>query len=245
MRFAILSSIALHAAVVLGALRAGLRPHDDERGAVPVEISIEPTVTPPAPEPVPSPEEAAKTVPPARRASAASVRPSPPRSASSANTLAAKDRSSEPAPGPNLPLDLTGETVVLASTSTTSGGSGRADGDGARGDGPGGAPRGNGPTTGTGPVDRSGGVSLAEKSWACPWPHEADTQQIDEQVVVIKVVVGPEGRVESATLVSDPGHGFGAAAIACALHTRFVAARDRDGRPVRSESPPVRVQFTR
>jgi protein TonB len=46
-------------------------------------------------------------------------------------------------------------------------------------------------------------------------------------------------------VLADPGHGFGAAAVACALRTRFVPARARSGQAVRSLSPPIRVRFTR
>jgi protein TonB len=100
-------------------------------------------------------------------------------------------------------------------------------------------------TVGAGLGDRSGGVSLEDPSWSCPWPPEADAERIDEQTVVIKVVVAPSGAVHAATVVSDPGHGFGPAAIACALRHRFTPARDRNGRPVRAESPSVVVHFTR
>jgi protein TonB len=44
--------------------------------------------------------------------------------------------------------------------------------------------------------------------------------------VVIRVVAAADGRAASAELVSDPGHSFGAAAIACALRTRFSPARE-------------------
>jgi protein TonB len=98
---------------------------------------------------------------------------------------------------------------------------------------------------GAGPGDRSGSVSLEDQSWSCPWPRGADADQIDEQTVVIRVVVDADGRVESARVLSDPGHGFGEAAVACALRSRFNPARDRAGRPTRSSSPPILVRFTR
>jgi protein TonB len=63
--------------------------------------------------------------------------------------------------------------------------------------------------------------------------------------VVLRVVVDASGTADSARVLADPGHGFGAAAVACALRTRFVPARARDGTPVRSTSPPIRVRFTR
>ena len=94
-------------------------------------------------------------------------------------------------------------------------------------------------------LDRSTPVALADQSWSCPWPTDADSLQIDEQVVVIRVVVRCDGTAESVALVSDPGHGFAAAAAACALRTRFAPARAANGNPVRATSPPIRVRFTR
>jgi TonB family protein len=61
----------------------------------------------------------------------------------------------------------------------------------------------------------------------------------------VRVTVGPEGRVESVRLVSDPGWGFGAAAVRCARAARFGPALDLQGRPVRASSPPIRVRFSR
>jgi protein TonB len=86
---------------------------------------------------------------------------------------------------------------------------------------------------------------VPEGEWRCPWPRQADDAQIDEQVAVVRVVARADGSVESTALIDDPGYGFGAAAMACALGRRFIPARDRDGRPVRAKSPPIRVRFTR
>ena len=57
------------------------------------------------------------------------------------------------------------------------------------------------------PPDLSTPVSLRVERWSCPWPPEADSERIDEQTVVIRVVVDPEGIVEAAELVGEPGHG--------------------------------------
>jgi protein TonB len=93
--------------------------------------------------------------------------------------------------------------------------------------------------------DRSRPVSLADDEWQCAWPRSADAEDIDEQSVVIRVAVRSDGAVASTRLVSDPGHGFGAAALACAVRTHFTPACDRHGRPLFAESPPIRVRFTR
>jgi protein TonB len=145
---------------------------------------------------------------------------------------------------PGAPFDLTGETPVVG---TSARGMGTAVGRGensasVRGNGnePGVASDGRDP----GP-DRSTTVSLEGQSWSCPWPPKADSERIDEQTVVIRVVVDPGGSVESAELVVDPGRGFGKAAVACAWDTRFTPAHDRAGNAVRARSPPIRVRFTR
>ena len=88
-------------------------------------------------------------------------------------------------------------------------------------------------------------VTLPAKQWRCPWPSEAEQLGIDEQLVVLRVVVTAEGRVSAAEVVSDPGHGFGAAALACARTARFVPARDAAGRAYAATSPPIRVRFSR
>ena len=62
---------------------------------------------------------------------------------------------------------------------------------------------------------------------------------------MIRVVVTARGAVESAEIVTDPGDGFGAAALACARRTRFSPALDPRGRPIRARSPAIRVHFTR
>jgi protein TonB len=94
-------------------------------------------------------------------------------------------------------------------------------------------------------ADRSAPVVLASESWSCPWPAEADPLPIDEETVVIRVVVRPDGTTASVAVVSDPGHGFGEAAASCARRTTFVPARAPDGQPVRATSAPIRVRFTR
>ncbi len=94
-------------------------------------------------------------------------------------------------------------------------------------------------------VDRARPVGVLDPSWSCPWPREADAESIDEQVAVVRVTVRQDGTVETASIVSDPGFGFGRAALACARASRFAAARNREGHPMRAESGPIRVRFTR
>ncbi len=101
------------------------------------------------------------------------------------------------------------------------------------------------PGTSSGSGRRPSPVSLATEDWSCPWPAEADADRIDEQTVVIRVVVKAGGDPQSAAVLTDPGHGFGAAARACAMRTHFTPARDARGEPIPATSPPIRVRFTR
>ncbi len=92
--------------------------------------------------------------------------------------------------------------------------------------------------------DLSRPIALADPDWTCPWPREADDAQIDEQAAIVRVVVSPEGRCESAAVVLDPGYGFGPQATKCARDAQFLPAHDRNGQPIRGNSS-IRVRFTR
>jgi protein TonB len=197
-------------------------------------------VTPPPP-PKPPPEP--PRVEPARERPAlaksdrpvqrrADARPPPP---AQAGQIIAREE------GPRAPLDLTGEAFVTGTAQAYAGGVT--------------SPTGTNPspvethqvdpTAPPGEPDRSHPVRLADEDWRCPWPREAEAEQIDEQVAVVRVVVRTDGTVASARIVRDPGHGFGPAAVDCALRAQFTAAADAAGHPVQAESPPVRVRFTR
>jgi protein TonB len=148
-------------------------------------------------------------------------------------------------PRTDVPVDLTKDAFVIGGATAYAGGTTTAQGtnkvavSSSRVDPN--AP----PLAHTGEADRTRPVSLNNDEWRCPWPPEADTERIDEQSVVIRVKVRVDGTATSARVVADPGHGFGQAAVACALATRFLPARDQAGRPIEAESPPVRVRFTR
>lgn len=93
--------------------------------------------------------------------------------------------------------------------------------------------------------DLSKPVALEGGRWDCPWPAEADREQIDSQLVVIRVTVAPDGAPLSARVTRDPGFGFGPAAQACAMRRHYAPALDASGTPITSESPPIRVHFSR
>lgn len=183
-----------------------------------------PTPTPPPPAPAPVP-----TAP--RQATVA--RPPPPAQAGNIVAQAVE---------PSGPVDLTQDTFVTGTAEAYAGGVTTSTGTSttavtAQEVAPGPQP--------TGPQDRSSVVGLDDDSWSCPWPKDAEEQDIDEQLVVLRVTVRADGTAESASLASDPGHGFGQAALACALATRFSPARDASGQAITARSPPIRVRFTR
>jgi len=94
-------------------------------------------------------------------------------------------------------------------------------------------------------VDLSRTAELAGSGeWRCPFPPEADADQVDDASAVIEVTVGADGRASGARVLQDPGHGFGREARACAMRESYVPALDRDGRAV-SSSKKFRVKFER
>lgn len=108
-----------------------------------------------------------------------------------------------------------------------------------------GAPAPPAPPAAAGP-DRSAPPGLVgSTSWSCPFPPEADADQIDQANVVIMVTVRPDGSPLSVKIVNDPGHGFGRAARMCALGRRYTPGQDRSGAALTATTPPIRVNFTR
>jgi protein TonB len=205
------------------------RVHD----AIATERAVDMTPPPPPP-PASSSAKAASTVMPARVARAPRAsHPAPSAPAQAGKIVAAA----------SLPADFTGLSFVVGSGSSYAGGTTTAKGTShAPVDGPV-AP--DGVAKATSARDRSRAVALDEAAWSCPWPAEADAQQVNEQTVVLRVAVRADGRAERVDVLSDPGFGFGAAARSCALATRFEAARDSSGQPIAASSPPIRVHFFR
>ena len=204
------------------------RVHD----AIVIERTVD--VTPPPPQaPTPAPESPrAHTPRVARAARSAHARPAAP--AQAAQLAAA---SSEPA-------DFTASAFVAGSGASYAGGATTKTGTSRT------PAHGNIATEATGDGatvarSRARSVSLDQAAWNCPWPAEADAQQVNEQTVVVRVAVRADGRADRVDVLSDPGFGFGPAARFCALRTRFEAARDPVGQPIAALSPPIRVHFFR
>ena len=193
----------------------------------------------------PSPLKIPVTTAPLTQPTVARARAVRPRAERAAPPTPASRAAAIIAPETTAPVDLTGETVVIGSGKTFAGGVTAATGTNSLAGQTRGTEEGTPSGAPTGARDLSRPISLESQNWSCPWPHEADDAQIDEQIVVIRVLVAADGHAESADVISDPGRGFGASATSCALRTRFGPARDQHGDPVRARSPPIRVTFTR
>jgi len=236
---AMIAALAAHVSLVVG-LRHVAPAAEPATAETLAEVDV--ALLPPSAPPHAQPEEAAaerRSPPPkihdarAPRASASEPK------AAQAATVVAQQRV------PGAPLDLTADTVVTGTANAYVGGVTTPRGTSTSAvpeRGPAEAP---GATLPLASPDRSSPVSLESENWSCPWPREADAEQIDDNTVILRVVVDPSGAAVTATVLADPGHGFGSAAAACAMRTRFTPARDRTGHPVRSTSPPIRVRFTR
>ncbi len=205
--------------------------------AVAAERSVDIKLPPPPPPPPAEPEA------PVARAAPSAVRERV--RGLARHAPAAPAQAGQVAAATDAPLDFTGSAFVVGSGSTYAGGTTTARGT-SRAPASG-AVAANG--HGDGQVvarSRAKPVSLDQASWNCPWPAEADARQVDQETVVIRVAVRPDGRVERADVLDDPGFGFGRAARDCALSSRaFAPALDASGAPVGGMSPPIRVHFYR
>jgi len=93
--------------------------------------------------------------------------------------------------------------------------------------------------------DRSRSATPAVPAWDCSrlFPNAADAG--DYATVLIAVSVDSNGSAKGVAMLRDPGHGFGAAAIKCAMGQRYQSALDRAGSPVAATTPPILVRFSR
>jgi protein TonB len=199
--------------------------------ARPVEIPVRP---PAQTEPPPTPD-ATRTVQPSPKRSSS-------RSRAQAPAQAAQIVASVPAP--SEPIDL-GDAFVVGGGTVYVGGSTTASGTATRKvDGPAAAPSPPVPRALAELPDRSRPLGLTDPDWTCPWPSEADDSPIDEEVAIVRVEVSPDGQCESASVVRDPGHGFGTQAARCAKQATFLPALDRHGNATRSATA-IRVRFVR
>lgn len=238
----VMLSLTTHAAAVWWA-EGWVQGPDAAPTNVVFELVEMPPAEPPTPAPVSEPEpepmpKPALSKPRARRASPS--RPSPAESAAPTAPVPAAEALAQ-----GGPVDFTNSTFITGRASALAGGVSTGAGirgvQGARKSAVG--PRRAG--GGRGEPSRARSVRLGGNEWQCDWPAAAVAEDIYEQFVVLRVVARADGNVERVTIVEDPGHGFGAAAMGCARRTRFTPARDALGAPVRATSPPIRVRFTR
>jgi hypothetical protein len=80
-------------------------------------------------------------------------------------------------------------------------------------------------------VDKSRPVQFpVGQMWNCPFPP--GTAAIDSATVSLRVTVEPDGTASNASILSDPGRGFGPAARTCVVGRRYAPALDRNGTPM-------------
>ena len=231
---------ALHAGAWLVATRWHRAAHANEPIRTPdLEIALDeaPPPAPAAPEPPPpaasQPPSAAPAAPKLKATHVASV-------PAQAGAIVAREAD------PNAPVDLSADAFVSGTASAYAGGVTASSGTSTHAVSQLSAPATPPPAAAIVKAPLlSRPVELSGDEWQCPWPREAEAAEIDEQTVTLRARVDADGRARSVSLLDDPGLGFGAAARACALQTRFSPALDRDGNPVAANSPPIRVRFTR
>lgn len=209
----------------------------------PEEIEILRDETPPPPPP-PVAESKPEMAPPVAHPAAHEPPPPP---AQAAKVLTAE-------PKPDEPVDLTGNTIVQGNAETYAGGFTTANGTGTTAartaPGPSGVPGGTGPVQTAAPAaapvgpDLSRHASIGNHEWRCPFPSEADTAQIDEAYVTLRIDVRADGSADSVRVVADPGNGFGREARRCATSMRYTTELDRQGSPTPATIT-TRVHFQR
>lgn len=93
--------------------------------------------------------------------------------------------------------------------------------------------------------DRTRSAGPEGTAWDCSRLYPADPDAGDYATVLIAVSLEADGRPKRVALLRDPGHGFGAAAIRCAMGQRYRPALDNKGDPIAATTPPITVRFSR
>lgn len=220
---AVLHAFASWARDVHGAVSNRLAQTYDVDIVKPVEKPEEPP--PPPPEEKEPPKQVVKEQPKDEPP------PQPPAAADAAKVLMAE-------PAKDEPVDLTNNTFLNGNADTAVGGTTQIGGTAKVATNNAaavatGVPGG----TGTAPappavkVDRSRAAQILNKAnlERCPFPAEADAEQVDEATVGIEVRIAADGRPETVAVTRDPGHGFGREARKCALREKYSPALDVDG----------------
>jgi periplasmic protein TonB len=156
-------------------------------------------------------------------------------------TAPAEDFNAEPA-------DFTmvqGEGTVYAGGTTSAIGTSRSAARGPASDAPATVQRSIEVQKATPQPDRSRSATPVSPAWDCSRLFPADADAGDFATVLIAVSVGLDGLPKRVAMLRDPGHGFGAAAIQCAMSQRYSTALDRQGSAVAATTPPIIVRFSR
>lgn len=213
-----------------------------------IDLDTSKPVEPPPPQPPPEPEQEKAPTPAAANAAAPEAPPPPPEAAQAGKVLTAE-------PDPNDPVDLTGGGFVTGTGTSYAGGVTQANGTGktavynpaAKATGvPGGTGTAPAPVVVAAGPDKSRGAGLSGASeWKCPWPAEAEAEQIDEAFVKVQVAVGANGKASNVSVLSDPGHGFAREAQRCAMRESFAPALDHEGNPIVGTTKVLKIHFER
>jgi protein TonB len=200
----------------------------------------------PPPPPPPPPEETKPEPEPPKPVPKDEPPPPPPTPAEAAKVLTSD-------PDPKEPVDLTGG-FVTGEGNTYAGGQTSANGTSKQAVyNPAAAHTGVPGGTGTAPApvvkkdDRSRVPGLlGSVDWNdCPFPGEADSEQIDQAFVMIQVKVKADGTPDTVTVLQDPQHGFGREARKCAMRKKYAPGLDADGNAISGLTKPFRVRFER
>jgi protein TonB len=224
-------------AELAGVVRAGIA--DRLRSQIDIDMNEPPPPPKPEPEPEPEPEP-----PPPTAHKQAPTPEAPPAAAEAGKVLTAE-------PDPDAPVDLTGDGFVQGDSERFSGGITASTGKSKTAvRTAAAAPTGIG--TGTPKatqvaaqqVDLSRPANTTSTNWDCPFPSEADAEGINFMKVQVAVTVSSDGRGRTATVLKDPGFGFGKAARACALRQAYTSALNALGQPI-EQTRTFNVKFTR
>lgn len=248
-------ALVLHGGLVLIALTAGARVTQE---IVQIDVSQLIDVELPVPQ-----EQAPEQSEPIAEPAHDEQLPNAPTPAPSESIDPTSETESEPPPAPAEAGEVLtadeevidfGDTVVSSTGNHFSGGLTASDGTSkvavrnphARS---GGVPGGTGSGQPVTPVKKSVDLSRSPRlaggmQWDCPFPAEADMEQINEALVSLQVQVSPDGKVQNVTVVSDPGYGFGREVTRCALRKRWDPGTDREGKP-KGATARIQVRFHR
>lgn len=250
-------AVSLHATAAVGAVQAAvLHAFGAWARGVHAQVALnlgqtyEVEVTkekPPEPPPEPPKEEPKEEPKPlVKEPPKEEPKPEPPAAADAQKVLMQE-------PAKDEPVDLTANTFLDGKADTNVGGQTQIGGKATTANyNPAAAATGVVGGTGTAPappapkVDRSRQAKIKNLAnlERCPFPGEADAEQIDEAAVTIEVKVTADGRAESVSVLQDPGHGFGREAKRCALREKYDPALNVEGTPLPGTYR-VRFRFSR